>query len=51
MFFTFSKKTIPPVISKNKEVANKPVAIPIKIGNMFSINQYIGKCSSCDSYR
>ena len=25
--------------------------IPIKIGNMFSINQYIAKCSSCNSYR
>jgi len=60
MFFTFSKKTIPPILSKNKDIEVKNIAIhanrmkenPVKMVNMFRLAQpTIGKCSSCNSFR
>jgi hypothetical protein len=59
MFFTFSKKPIPPILSKNKEIEVKNIAMntnhvkekPVKMENMFRLAQPTANCSSCNSYR
>ena len=57
MFFTFSKKPIHPILSKNKDIeviaihANRMKEKPVRMVNMFHLAQPTAKCSSCNSYR